>query len=403
MIMKINSCKKILLLSFGYYLERELEAAFSCIGVKCDSFDCRELKDGNKFVQKLIERVLQTRPALVLSVNGLGLDPKGVVGDLLKKLGIVSATWFVDSPELFLSHKPDSVKHSAVFCCDPDYRAKLEPYGISHIFYLPLACDSTRFCLTAKQSLSTKTLFDVSFVGTTWTKKLCLVHKNFAFPRTVLTQYKTVSTDLVEQILLSCGSIFKRSTESFIKKRHPDFYDTLQNLSPELYNGALHLVLWESNRIYRNYAVSSFSDVKLALFGDDYWLKLVSHATGNYKFFPEFSYYDDTLESLYRTSKISFNCSSAQMANAVNQRVFDVPAACGFLLTDYRAQIADLFDLNREIATYGCIEELQEMVKKYLSDRQEANKITHAARKRILHEHTYMHRVRSILRSLDIS
>jgi spore maturation protein CgeB len=219
----------------------------------------------------------------------------------------------------------------------------------------------------------------------------------------VLTQYKTVSIDLVEQIIISCGGVFKNSTESFIKARHPDFYDTLRKISPKMYNGALHLVLWEANRMYREHTISSFSDVKLALFGDDYWPKLVSVISGNYKFFPEFSYYEDTLESLYRTSKISFNCSSAQMANAVNQRVFDVPASCGFLLTDYRAQIADLFDPGREIATYRCIEELNEMIKKYLSDRQEANRITHAARKRILHEHTYVHRVQSMLRSLDIS
>ncbi len=401
--MKMKRGKKVMLLSFGYYLERELRAAFSRIGVECDPLGCENFQDGNEFVQKLIKRVLQTRPALVLSINGLGLDPEGVVGGLLKKLGIVSATWFVDSPELFLSHKPNSVNHSEVFCCDPDYRGKLEPYGITRAFYLPLACDSTRFCLDSKQSLNTKTAFDISFVGTTWTRKLGLVHKNFAFPRTVLTQYKTVSNDLVEQIFISCGSVFKNSTESFIKERHPDFHDTLRKLPPGLYNGALHLVLWEANRMYRKYTVSSFSGVKLALFGDDYWPKLVSLVSGNCQFFPEFSYYDDTLESLYRTSKISFNCSSAQMANAVNQRVFDVPAACGFLLTDYRAQIADLFDPGREIAAYGCIEELGEMMKKYLSDRQEASRITHAARKRILHEHTYVHRVRSMLRSLDIS
>jgi len=395
--------KKVLLLSFGYYLERELEAAFARIGVECDPFSCGNFQKGNEFVQKLIERVLQTRPAIVLSVNGLGLDAEGVVGDLLKKLGIVSATWFVDSPELFLSHKPNSVKHSAVFCCDPDYRDKLGPYGITHAFYLPLACDSTRFCLTSKQPLNTKTAFDVSFVGTTWTRKLGLVHRNFTFPRTVLRQYKTVSTDLVEQILLSCGGVFESSTELFIKKRHPGYYDTLRNLSPGLYNGALHLVLWEANRMYRKHTVSSFSGVKLALFGDEYWPKLVSPVSGNYTFYPEFSYYDDTLESLYRTSKISFNCSSAQMANASNQRIFDVPAAGGFLLTDNRAQLADLFDPDREIATYGCIEGLGEMMKKYLSDRQEANRITHAARKRILHEHTYVHRVQSMLRSVDIS
>lgn len=402
-MIKTKPGKKVLLLSFGYYLERELEAAFSRIGVECDPFGCGDFQDGNVFVQKLIERVLKTRPALVLSVNGLGLDPEGVVGGLLKKMGIVSATWFVDSPELFLSHKPNSVKHSGVFCCDPDYRGKLEPHGITHAFYLPLACDSTRFCLASKQPLNTKTAFDVSFVGTTWTRKLGLVHKNFTFPKTVLKQYKTVSTDLVEQILRSCGGVFENPTESFIKERHPEFYDIVRKLSPQLYNGALHLVLWEANRMYRKCTFSSFSDVKLALFGDDYWPKLVSPVSGNYTFFPEFSYYDDTLESLYRTSKISLNCSSAQMANASNQRVFDVPAAGGFLLTDNRAQLADLFDPDKEIATYGCIEELGEMMEKYLSDRQEANRITHAARKRILHEHTYMHRVRSMLRTLDIS
>ena len=45
------------------------------------------------------------------------------------------------------------------------------------------------------------------------------------------------------------------------------------------------------------------------------------------------NYYKD-LPLLYNACKINFNATSLQMKEAVNQRVFDVPACGAFLLTD---------------------------------------------------------------------
>ncbi len=96
-------------------------------------------------------------------------------------------------------------------------------------------------------------------------------------------------------------------------------------------------------------------------------------------------------------SKVGFNCTSRQMKGAVNQRVFDVPACGGFVLTDYREQMEALFEPGTEIIAYNDISEISPLLEKWLADDVGRAKVTAAARKRIMAEHTYEHRLSALL------
>ena len=103
-------------------------------------------------------------------------------------------------------------------------------------------------------------------------------------------------------------------------------------------------------------------------------------------------YYED-LPFFYPQSDVSLNATSLQMKGAVNQRVFDVPAAGGFVLTDAREQLAALFTPGREAAVYADPGEIEALARHYLSHPAQRERVSRAARERIAAEHTYEHRL----------
>ena len=111
---------------------------------------------------------------------------------------------------------------------------------------------------------------------------------------------------------------------------------------------------------------------------------------------PEVNYYDE-LPQVYAASAINFNATSLQMRAAINQRMFDAPAAGGFVLTDFREQLAELFRVGEEVACYQEPGEIPELIRFYLKQRQVREKMTAKARQRVLAEHTYRHRVAAML------
>jgi spore maturation protein CgeB len=102
------------------------------------------------------------------------------------------------------------------------------------------------------------------------------------------------------------------------------------------------------------------------------------------------------LPAFYRACEVNLNFTSIQMPGAVNQRVFDCPAAGGFLLTDAQSDLAELFDAEREVASFGSIEECLKKLKWFREHLAARREVASNARSRILREHTYAHRMRSI-------
>ena len=73
------------------------------------------------------------------------------------------------------------------------------------------------------------------------------------------------------------------------------------------------------------------------------------------------------------------------------------PAAGAFVLTDFREQLAELFQVGEEVACYQEPGEIPELAQFYLRHPQVRERMTAKARQRVLAEHTYRHRVAVML------
>ena len=70
------------------------------------------------------------------------------------------------------------------------------------------------------------------------------------------------------------------------------------------------------------------------------------------------------------------------------------------LLTDAKDNLAELFEVGKEVIAYSSKEEAQELVEYYLAHPKEASAIANAGQQRTLSEHTYKMRMDELARVL---
>jgi spore maturation protein CgeB len=85
----------------------------------------------------------------------------------------------------------------------------------------------------------------------------------------------------------------------------------------------------------------------------------------------------------------------------VNQRLFEVAAIGVPQIVDARRDLPRHFEAGREVLVFHDAEELRKLVEAALQDLPAAELIGEAARREVLARHTYMHRMRIILDSVD--
>ena len=81
-------------------------------------------------------------------------------------------------------------------------------------------------------------------------------------------------------------------------------------------------------------------------------------------------------------------------------RDFEVPGAGGAYLTTFNADLAQFFDIGREIACYQSMEEMVEVARRLVRDDQARLAMAERGYARALREHRWMHRFLDVLRAL---
>jgi spore maturation protein CgeB len=106
---------------------------------------------------------------------------------------------------------------------------------------------------------------------------------------------------------------------------------------------------------------------------------------------------------IFNASKVNINLHSSVQAQElvtggdfVNPRTFEVAACGGFQLVDRRSLMAELF-AEDELAVFDTMEELAPRIVHYLAHPEERAAIAKRGQARVLAEHTYAARMRSLL------
>lgn len=377
-----SSGEKTILFLFGaYYCEAECIRGFQAAGHRVTTLDYR---DPSGRIEALQEALRNGRPDLVFSVNGLGLDRDGVMADILARLRIPLALWFVDSPEFILyGDALPSRELTGVFLWDRSYLGFAESLGY-RACWLPLAADQA---LAGAAVLDARYQASLSFVGNSLAGGF-LSRLGSRFPATA--EIMELAERAMESVLLE-----PRGGQLDALDRLLEGVDALPHGSDErLFFRAY--VLHSSTTLYRIGLLRKILPLNPSFFGDpDGWRKLFGPGITTH---PDVNYFSET-PRVYASSGVNFNATSLQMPTAVNQRVFDVPMCGGFLLTDRQDDLFELFD-EGDVATYQGSEDVADKARFYLERPELRDKIAGKARERVLREHTYRHRMGKVIEEM---
>lgn len=382
---------RVLLLTSQYFIMGEIEAALKRLNVDHRLLDlaAREM-DLNEFVRLMTETLSEFKPDFVLTVNHLGVDREGVLMSILDQMNVPLASWFVDNPHLILDlYSNVNTGRSVLFTWDADTVESLKADGYESVFHLPLGADPHRFTPEGKE-VPQDLRANISFVGNSMKTK---TEMRFAAARPTFAMMES-GFEMAEGFMEAP----ERTVREYLQREWPKIITEMSRQPRERALAFETYLTWLATCLYRRDCLLRIMPFGPLIVGDDGWNDILGRVEG-WRYHAELNYYDD-LPDFYLASDINFNCTSKQMKGACNQRVFDVPCCGAFLLTDHRDQIETLFEPGREMAVYNSMDEIPGMVERFLAEPDERKRIAEAGRRRVLAEHTYDHRMVSLLTTM---
>ncbi len=154
-----------------------------------------------------------------------------------------------------------------------------------------------------------------------------------------------------------------------------------------------------SNR-YRYAILNCIEETPIHLYGTNNWEKsnIILHDNVPY---------GKELAAVYQKYAVNLNLSSFQLETSVNNRVFDVFASGGFVLSDYKREMEKVFPDHWQEITFRNLEELGNKGEYYLSHPKQRDELIAELYQHVTKYHTYKNRVEEIIdvmiRNLEIS
>jgi spore maturation protein CgeB len=355
----------VLLLDARYHLVGELRRALEAFGHRVWSVPVED--DAEAMMRSVLGALAAHPPDFVLTVNHLGFDAGGALGEVLSALEVPVAAWYVDSPMFVLRGGPvPAADTSIVFTWERTLVPTLKTEVDAR--WLPLATDPSLFA--AKDHAPSRS--EIAFVGNSGQG----------------AQEKwRARVDASDEPTI-------RRLEAVIAKGGAEVLTDPSVREDPLHADRVAAATWRANTRLRADFLRRFDPGELLVLGDAGWEDHLPEA----RLAPG-PPYGAALAEVYRAHPVQLNITSLQMPTAVNQRVFDVPAAGGFVLTDRRQDLESLF-AEDEMATWSSFDEAVDKARFYVRHPERRQKLAARARHRVLAEHTYQHRVATVLAAL---
>ncbi|MCC6793913.1 MAG: glycosyltransferase [Candidatus Hydrogenedentes bacterium] len=366
---------RVLILRSQYWLDGACESAARQLGWQVASVPmAMEGTASREQIAQMLDAIVTTRPDFILSINLAGMDVDGMWARFFDDLRVPYVVWFVDNPRtIVMDRSVYASPHAVALTWDETYAAYLRDAGFSHVHWLPLAADTAHFNAPPAEAFA----FPPTFVGNSMVE--------FAD-----RAWRTVRDDQAIAPIAECAFAGDAVTRERLGSGLGAVIgtDTVSRLDAEQQRHLEMLFFLEGTRRLRHDHVRALTPCGLRVCGDEGWRSVVDNPLGPLNYFEE-------LPGFYRNCPVNLNFTSLQMPAAVNQRVFDCPAAGGFLLTDAQSDIVRLFGEN-EVATFATLDECRDKLQFFMHESTARRAIVEAARKRILGEHTYAQRLRTI-------
>lgn len=336
---------------------------------------------------------IKINPTYVFSIN-YSLN----IAALCEELQIPYLSWTVDTPGYSLFSKDVlNYTYSYKFVYDEAIVQQLQQQQVRKIYYLPVATNVKRFeniRLTEEDKL--KYTIDVSFLGNS------CGHNEYmnSFEAALSDETKKRIDYLVAQQLFNEKQVIKEGIDELLvqafewESNYSLFKKTEPLLSKE--KRLNYLLGRYHSYVERTALIRELSEIcSLHIYGDQYWLDDTSIASskcykGHAENFTE-------MPKIFKASKININNIRCFVESGLPQRVFDVLACGGFLVTNPKRDIEKYFKNNHELVIYRDLQDLKEIIAYYTVHEEQRKKIAEQGFEAV-QGHTFEKRLETMLR-----
>ncbi len=148
---------------------------------------------------------------------------------------------------------------------------------------------------------------------------------------------------------------------------------------------------------HRVFFLSALVDFPLRIYGDVCWSFDALVGKLRECFIGRSTHFHHETPWIYQRSRINVNLFNVQCVNSPTVRMLVVMACGGFLLTEDRPFLQEMFRVGEELDVFRTPEELRDKTLYYLENEDKRYKLALAGQKRVLHEHSYRERVHRII------
>jgi len=283
-----------------------------------------------------------------------------------EELGIPYVSIWQDNPLRYLHMLRQTMtpNHRALFVIDSAVTEQLRAIGFSQARYFPYCfADQRVFHPLSDASLN----FDLVFAGAM--DRLADVQQ-----RRIIGMWTAHMQQLANNVLVE-----RQQTRWYV-----DVYTMLAAQEPDIWS---HQFMLMSNTLALEQKALEREQLLNALRGREL------HVVGPLSYRPEHEgvvlhppVEFNAMSQVFAAGRIHLCCT--QWPRAAHERLFQGAATRSFVLSEYKEDVAELFEPGREAVMYRSLDELDGLIERYLRDTAGREKIATAAHRRFLAEHT---------------
>lgn len=399
---------KIIFCKWKSICEKGITNAMQRLGIEVIDYttENNSLDYDTTYAQGLIE-LCHANPdaSFVFTVN---YQP--IVARACKILNLLYLSWTVDCPSFPLYSETIAYPTNRIFLLDQAQWEKFSPMNPDCIFHLPMGADVPTWD-SVKLSADDHLLYDcdISFVGSLYSEK---------------TKYNDIEKDLpdymrgfVEGLISAQRNVYGYNfledsitddwAQEFKKYADwaplgPDYSEDVKGIVADTYIG---YKCTEQERIHTFQAIGEHFSMDLWTLSDTspittaYECKNVIKTKRKAQGVCVRGGADSNtmMPKIIKCSKINLNLTNRPIKTGLPLRIFDLMACGGFVLSNYQAEIPEIFIPDEDIVLYDSIPDMLNKIEYYLSHEDERKTIAQNGYNKVKQFHSYDHRISAMI------
>ncbi len=352
-----------------------------------------DLDYGSVYLNKLSKWLQETAYDIIFSVDFIP-----VAARVCKIFHIRYVSYSVDCPVMQFYSNAVSSEWNRIFIFDKEMYYQFRHKNPDHIFYLPLAANINhmeRMCRKITSRDRKRFSAEVSFIGSLYKEKCPYNHLKLPkqlkgyLDGVIEAQLKVYGRNFLEEALTDeAVELFRKHTK--MAEYGPDYDMDYRAVIAQEFLG---VKCSELERVRFMEGISKEYDVDFYTQSDTSNMPSV-HNRGSAESRIE-------MPRIFHLSKINLNFTLKSIRTGLPQRIWDILACGGFLLTNYQPELTDYFEIGGDLAVYESLEDLKEKIEFYLKHEDIRRQIAENGNAKVRKYHSYKKRVEMILKVLE--